>query len=200
MAEFLTWPYRVRIMVLTWAGEPALVVAVLFIAFVAFTAWRRGSTVTIIRKHLLADRIFIILLMVAAIPFVFLPNSPGKQYLLPAVPYVLAQLRGAVSAWRKELWSVGKCSFSSHMAVAVLALQAGRFVVEAAHHLNPSLWTVTEVHDLSVLIARHVKEGAVATLYPTLVLDAGSPIYPQFATGVFSSALEIIWRQSGCWS
>src|SRR5262249_39931028 len=88
MAEFITWPYRVWIMMLTWAAEPALVVAALFIAVVAFTAWRRGRLLDI-RKHLLADRIFIILLMVAAIPFVLLPSSPGKQYLQPAVPYVL---------------------------------------------------------------------------------------------------------------
>ena len=75
--------------------------------------------------------------------------------------------------------------FFVNIAVAVLALQAGRFVVEAVQNLNPSLWTVTEVHDLSALIARHTKKGPVATLYPILALDAGSSIYPQFSLGVF---------------
>jgi hypothetical protein len=184
MAEFITWPYRVRIMMLTWAAEPALVVAALFIAVVAFTAWRRGPLLDIIRKHLLADRIFIILLMVAAIPFVLLPSSPGKQYLQPAVPYVLLSC-AALYPLAQRIVERRQMLFFVNIAVAVLALQAGRFVVEAVQNLNPSLWTVTEVHDLSVLIARHTKKGAVATLYPILALDAGSPIYPQFSLGVF---------------
>ena len=182
-AEILTWPYRVRIMVRTWAGEPALVVAALFIAFVAFTAWRRGPLLHMIEKYLLADRIFIILLMVAAIPFVFLPSLTDKQYLQPAVPYVLLSC-AALYPLAQRIVERRQMLFFANLAVAVLALQAGRFVVEAVR-LNRSLWTVTQVHDLSVLIARHVKEGPVATLYPALVLDAGSRIYPQFATGVF---------------
>ena len=183
-AEALTWPYRVRSVLLIWAGEPALMLAALFVAFVALIAWRRGPLFPIIGKHLRADRIFIILLTVAAIPFVFLPNPTGKQYLQPAVPYVLLSC-AALFPLAQRIVERRQMLLFVAMAVAVLVLQAGRFVVEAVLHLNRSLWTVAEVHDLSVLIARHVKEGAVATLYPALVLDAGSPIYPQFATGVF---------------
>ena len=183
MAEILTWPYRVRIMVLTWAGEPALVVAALFIAFVAFTAWRRGPLLHIIGKHLLADRIFIFLLLVAAIPFVFLPNPPAKHTCSLQCPMCCSVARRCFP-WRKKLWSVGKCSFSS-LWLSLCWHCRPDDLWSKLYHLNRSLWTVTQVHDLSVLIARHVKEGAVATLYPALVLDAGSPIYPQFATGIF---------------
>ena len=72
-AEILTWPYRVKSVALTWFSEPTLVVAILFVAFVAFIGWRRGLLFRTIGKHLLADRIFIILLVPVAIPFVFLP-------------------------------------------------------------------------------------------------------------------------------
>jgi hypothetical protein len=184
MPEILTWTYRVRTLVLISASEPALVVAALFIAFVAFIAWRRGPLLQIIGKHLPADGIFIILLMFASIPFVFLPNPTGKFYLLPAVPYVLLSC-AALFPLAQRIVERRQVLLFVAMAVAVLALQAGRFVVVAAHHMNPLQGPVAGVHDLSVFIARHVKEGAVATLYPLLVLDAGSPIYPQFSTGSF---------------
>jgi hypothetical protein len=70
-------------------------------------------------------------------------------------------------------------------AAVVLALQIGQFARLAVKYSSPALWTVNNVHDLSVLIARYVKKGSVATLYPAIVLDAGTHIYPQFATGVF---------------
>ena len=184
MATFVTWPYRVRIMFLTWAAEPALVVAALFIAVVAFTVWRRGPLLNIIRNHLLAERMFIILLMVAAIPFVLLPSSPGKQYLQAAFPYVLLSC-AALYPLAQRIVERRRMLFFVNIALATLALQAGRLVVEAVQNLNPSLWTVSEVHDLSALIARHAKKGAVATLYPILALDAGSSIYPEFSLGVF---------------
>jgi hypothetical protein len=158
-------------------------VATLFIAAVTLTAWWRGQ-LHITGKPLLADRLFIIILMVGAIPFVLLPNPLGKPYLLPAIPYVLLSCAA--------LFPLAQCIIARKwmlvfvtMAVAVLLWQAGRFVLEIGHHLNRSLWAVTQVHDFSALIASHVKEGAVATLFPAIVLDAGSPIYPQLATGVF---------------
>ena len=113
-AEILTWPYRVKFMVRTWAVEPALVVAALFFAFVAFTAWRRGPLLHIIGKHLLADRIFIILLMVAAIPFVVLPNPAAKQYLQPAVPYVLLSCAALFPLGAKNYGASADAPFRQH--------------------------------------------------------------------------------------
>jgi hypothetical protein len=71
------------------------------------------------------------------------------------------------------------------MTVVVLALQVGRFLIEGGQHLHRSLWTPAEVHDLSLLIAHHVTGGAVATLYPAIIVDAGTAIYPESATGIF---------------
>jgi hypothetical protein len=182
--ERLTLPYRLRDMVLIWASEPALVVAALFIAFVAFTAWRRGQLFRIIRKLLVADRIFIVFLMFAAIPFVLMPTPAAGAYLAPAVPYVLLSCAASYPLARRVMERQQLLLFVL-MAVVVLALQVGRFVIQADQHLSRLLWTTAEVLDLSALIARHVKGGAVATVYPVLVFDAGGQIYPEFATGVF---------------
>jgi hypothetical protein len=185
VAEALALPFRVKSMLAIWAGEPALVVAASFLAFVAFASWRRGRLVPIVEKHFLADnRTFIILLMVTAIPFVFLTNVTDKQYLQPAIPYVLLSC-AALFPLAQGIMERRQVLLFAAMAVVILALQGGRFVVEAVGHLKRSLWTPTEVHNLSALIALHVKHGAVATLYPALALDAGSSIYPQFATSIF---------------
>jgi hypothetical protein len=175
MPEYIvSWPYKVMNILYTWAAEPTLMVAAFFIVVVAFTAWRRGPL--LIAKYFLAEKIFIILLMVVAIPFAFLPTSAGKQYLQPAVPYVLLSC-AALYPLAQKIVERRQMLFFVRLTVAVLALQAGRLVVEAGQNLSPSLWAVTEVHDLSVLIARHVKKGPIATLYPILVVDAGIPIY-----------------------
>jgi hypothetical protein len=55
------------------------------------------------------------------------------------------------------------------MALVALALQTGRFVIYTAQRINPSLWTVIQVHNLFILIAGYVNGGVVATLYPALV-------------------------------
>src|SRR5262249_27219301 len=100
-----------------------------------------------------------------------------------AVPYVLLSF-AALFPWVQRNVERRQRLLFLNMAVAVLALQAGRLVLEAGRLIR-SPWAVTQVHNLSVLIANHAHKGPVATLYPTLALDAGSPIYPQFATAFF---------------
>jgi hypothetical protein len=182
-AEHLTWPYRAKSVILTWVGEPTLVVASLFLAFVAFVVWYRGFLSQTTAKHLAPDKIFFLLLVVAATPFVFLPNPFGWPYLQPAVPYVLLSCATLYPLARKVL-DPREALTCLAIAVVVLALQLGRFAIEAEKQMNRP-WTVTEVHDLAALIAHHVNGGAVATLYPALVLDAGSPIYQEFATSPY---------------
>jgi 4-amino-4-deoxy-L-arabinose transferase-like glycosyltransferase len=183
-AERLTWPYRAKSVIFTWVAEPTLVVASLFLAFVAFIALRRNSLFQTTAKRLTPDRIFILLLVPAAIPFVFLPNPFGWPYLQPAVPYVLLSCAALYPLARKILEPREMLTCFA-IAVVVLTLQLGRFAIEAEKQMERPMWTVTEVHDLAALIARHVNGGAVATLYPALVLDAGSPIYPEFATSPY---------------
>ena len=178
-AEILTWPYHIKIVVLTWANEPTLVLASAFVVFVAFIGWRRGLLFRTMEKHLRADRAFIILLVPVSIPFVFLNSPFGWAYLEPAVPYILLSCAALYPLAQRNLERPQMLVFVV-MAVIVLAVQIERFV---AGQLIRGFWTVATVHNLSVIIASHVKEGVVATLYPMLVLDAGGSVYPQFATG-----------------
>jgi Dolichyl-phosphate-mannose-protein mannosyltransferase len=182
-ADALTWPYRLKTMALALASDPGLVLATLFIVFAAFVAWRRGPGF-LAAKQLLADRSFIIFCMIAVIPFIFLPNPSNRQYLQPAIPYVFLSC-AVLYSMAQEIIEGRQMLLLAAMAVMVVALQVGRFVWEASQQMNRPLWTVTQVYDLSALVARYVKGGAVASLYPALVLDAGTPIYPQFATSVF---------------
>ena len=184
-AEILSLPYRVKSLLLTWLEEPSLVLATLFVSFVAFIGWRRGLPFQRIAGGLRhSDKLFIILLVPLAIPFVFLPSPFGAPYLQPAVPYVLLSSAALYPLAQGILEPQQMLTFVA-MALVALALQTGRFLVQAAHHLNPSLWAVTQVHDLSLLIAHYVKGGTVATVYPALVLDAGTTVYSEFSTGIY---------------
>lgn len=185
LAETLTRSYQARTILRFWVGEPALLLSTLFMTFATFIAWRRGALLPKNKLHLTADRTFIFLLAVTSIPFVFLPLPTDRQYLQPAVPYVLLSC-AALFPIAQRVMEYRQIFVFAATAFALLALQAGRFVVEAAHsHSNRSRWIVVQFQDLSAFLARHVKDGAVATLYPALILDAGRSIYPQFATGVF---------------
>jgi hypothetical protein len=171
-------------MLFIWTKEPTLVVATLFIAFMVFTAWRRGSLFHLIQELLIADRIFVVLLTLVAIPFVLLPTPASEAYLQPAVPYVLLSCAALYPLAIKTMDRRQLMLFFL-IVVIVLALQVGRFGIEAGQRLNPSRWTTAEVHDLSALINHHVKGGPIATAYPVLVIDAGGQIYPEFATAIF---------------
>ena len=181
--EWFTWPNHIRAIALHFVGEPTLVLAALFIAFVAFIACLRRP-VQVVGKHLLPDRLFMVVLVALAIPFVFLPSPPSRPYLQPAVPYLLLSC-AALYPMAKKMLERRQMVIFVLGAVIVLALQVGRFMIEGAQHLNRSLWTPAEVHNLSLLIADHVTGGAVASLYPAIVLDAGSAIYPETATAIF---------------
>ena len=182
-AEILTLPYRLSTMATFWAAEPALVAASLFFGFLVFAAWRRRRMADP-AKYLTADRTLVILLMVAAIPFALLPSPAGKPYLQPEVPYVLLSC-AALYPLACGLLERRQLRFFAVMAILFLALQAGRFIVQDVLDSRRPLWTAAEVHDISTLIANHVKKGVVASLYPALVLDAGTPVDPRFATGVY---------------
>jgi hypothetical protein len=184
MAEAFTWSHRVTVIARSGASEPALVLAALFTAFAVFIAWRRGRLSHVIRQLLVADRSFVLLLVFVAIPFVLLPKPASGVYLQPAVPYALLSC-AALYPLARRIMERPQLLLFVVMSVVALTLQIGQFVIEAGQHLNRLRWTTAEVHDLSALIARNLKGGIVATVYPLLVLDAGGLIYPEFATGIF---------------
>jgi len=182
--KLLTWPYQIWRIALAWTREPALVVAALFLAFTTIAGWQRVRPSGIVRELMPADRLFVVVLMATAVPFAFLPNPTGAYYLQPAVSYILLSCAALSSLAQKVMERRAALLFPA-LAVVVAALQVGRFAGQASQRLTPSQWTVAEVHDLAWLVARHVDGGIVATAYPALILDAGSRIYPEFATGIY---------------
>jgi 4-amino-4-deoxy-L-arabinose transferase-like glycosyltransferase len=188
--ELLGWPYQLKSAMHLWFGEPTLIVASFFIVFSIFVAWRRGQLFCAIRKHAVTDRMFVTLLFPLAIPFVFLPTPFGWPYLQPAVPYVLLSCAAIFPLAQKILNHQQMLAFAA-IALVVLVLQILQLVV--GPQLNSSAWTVTKVHDLSEAIARYAKGGLVATTYPALVLDAGSPVYPEFSTSIFFFRTGDLW-------
>jgi hypothetical protein len=187
-AEFLTFAVSVRRMLSFWSREPVLVVAAFFFLYVGFIAWRRGSLHALAAELLATDGLFMILIMLAAIPFVHLPRPAAGPYLVPMVPYVLLSC-AAVYPAAARLLGRGQVLFFGLMAGAILLLQAARFAVETTGRAIAPLWTVTQVHELSQLIVRYLEgarlAGPVATTYPILVFDAGGDVYPQFAATIY---------------
>jgi hypothetical protein len=186
--EFLTFAVSIPRMLSFWSREPLLVAAAFFLVYVGFIAWRRGSLRALQAELLATDGLFMILLMLTAVPFVLLPRPAAGPYLVPIVPYVLLSC-AAVYPSAPRLLERGQLLFFALIAGAILLLQAVRFVIETTVRAMAPLWTVTQVHDMSALIARYLEDaklsGPVATTYPMLVFDAGGEVYPQFATTIY---------------
>jgi 4-amino-4-deoxy-L-arabinose transferase-like glycosyltransferase len=186
--EFLTVAASVRRMLLLWSREPELVAATFFLLYVAFIAWLRGSLYELTAELLSTDRLFIILIMLAAIPFIFLPRPAAGPYLVPMVPYVLLSCAAIYPASLRSL-ERGQLTVFVLMTGVVLLLQIARFAIQTTRNATTPLWTVTQVHELSTLIVGYLKDaklsGPVATTYPMLVFDAGGEVYPQFAATIY---------------
>jgi hypothetical protein len=183
-AEVLEFSGRARDTLNICMREPTLILAAIFLAFVIFAAWRARWLVSDVVRSLGVNRIFIFCLAIASIPVVLLPTPASEAYVQPAVPYLLLSCAALYplarkSIERRQLFILGLVS------MVVLALQCGRYAIEAVQRLDPLKWTTAQVYDLSSLIRRKVDGGAVASAYPLLVLDAGGQFYPEFATGIF---------------
>jgi 4-amino-4-deoxy-L-arabinose transferase-like glycosyltransferase len=187
-AEFLTFAVSIPRMLSFWSREPMLVVAVVFLVYVGFIGWRRGSLRALRAELLVTDGLFMILLMLAAVPFVLLPRPAAGPYLVPMVPYVLLSC-AAVYPSAARLLERRQLLLFALMAGAILLLQAARFVIETTVRAIAPRWTVTQVRHLSALIVRYLEDaklsGPVATTYPVLVFDAGGEVYPQFAATIY---------------
>jgi hypothetical protein len=186
--EILTWAYRVCHIGLEWLGEPMLLVAALFLSFAVFIAWQRGSLSRLTAELSSTNRGLVIILMLAAIPVVFLPRPSWRQYLQPMVPYVLLSC-AVVYPLSKRILHRRQFALFVLMASVILTLQVSRFAIQGVRTMSAPLWTVTQVHELSTSIVGYLNQsklsGPVATAYPLLIFDAGGDIYPEFATGIY---------------
>jgi hypothetical protein len=78
----------------------------------------------------------------------------------------------------------------SFLATALLPIRGSDWLTPIAGLTQPSTWTTRRVQSIASKLSAQVQSGHILTLGPIFPLEAGSAIYPAFATGPFS------WRTS----
>lgn len=134
------------------------------------------------------SRLFLFLLL--TLPFLLLgslaPSPVFDHYFYPLVPFLLIgllSLFAAIPSDTKGLrwtWGVAAAAVVTSSAFAV------SHYGEMKHLFNPQQWSPNEMRIEAAELRRHVPGGKVLTLAPTLPLEAGLKIYPEFATGPFA--------------
>jgi 4-amino-4-deoxy-L-arabinose transferase-like glycosyltransferase len=161
-----------------------LLVAFLAPLAAAFALRRRGGA------PFPVELIFLLL----CLPFVllgsFAPSPLFEQYFYPFVflfvlgaAYALAIIPKGSRCFRPAAWIAG----------AGVLLSVGRGA--AAYHewpnlIRPKHWTPIAMHDEASRLRSVPQRGRILTLAPIPALEAGRPIYPEFAGGPFA------WRIS----
>ncbi len=135
-----------------------------------------------------APRLFRLVLL--TLPFFFLgalaPSPAFDQYFYPLAPIlVLATLSLVASVPRDTPWLRWGAGLAAALVLASSVLAAPRYE-GLADLFSPQEWNPTKMRVEAAELRRIVPQGRVLTLAPTLPLEAGLQIYPQFATGPFA--------------
>ncbi len=194
-----------------WAGaaetEPGLALSLSGKVFLAYDVYGSGANLLLFALCVIGlvlfaaqkgrfrfgqeERCVLFLLIALLIPLgmAFLPTPSFPQYFAP--PLVVLPLLAAI-LWR-SLGLAGKAVPAQVMTgVLLLGLALGlpRLLLAAPALADPSGWTVNRVHAEGVALRRAIEAegqaGPVATLLPVYPLEAGLPVYPEFATGQFA--------------
>lgn len=133
-------------------------------------------------------RLFLFLLL--TLPFLLLgslaPSPVFDHYFYPLVPFLLIGLLSLFAAIPRDskgtrwTWGVAAAAVMTSAAFAV-----GNYD-EMKHLFSPHQWSPNQMRVEAAELRRLVPGGKVLTLAPTLPLEAGLKIYPEFATGPFA--------------
>jgi hypothetical protein len=164
-------------------------IAMLLVVLMLLAAIALFDSVSQLVRHMFGGEIaFVIVCMIAAAVMSFLPTPGFPQYY--TLPLVCAPLLVAV-LFRKlkedEREGVRPVAIAAIVISLVTALpQLLQFVPRLA---RPASWTVVKTHTDGLRLAKAMTDagvqGKVATLAPVYPLEAGLPVYPEFATGQF---------------
>jgi len=158
---------------------------ILFFGFIVMglmAAYRARTT------HRALPRLFVFFLLI--LPFLLLgslaPSPSMDHYYYPFAPFILAGLltlfADIPSGAPKSRWTWGMATAS---VIASAAFGAASYD-EITHLFSPQQWSSKQMRLEAAELRRLVPEGKVLTLAPTLPLEAGLKIYPEFATGPFA--------------
>jgi hypothetical protein len=135
------------------------------------------------RTLLRADGALFLALMVLSLPFVLAPRPSHPQYFQPLIPWLvlsMAALHGAAGE------ATARARVALLVAMALVASVPGLARLAFNTLLPP---TVARVHATAEELRRVLEEagleGKVATLSPIRAIDAGTPVYREFAAGPF---------------
>ena len=126
----------------------------------------------------------------AIIPFIligsFAPSPLFNQYFYAAVPFViLAALFALAGAWA-EAPALRSPAVILLAGVALAIVTGASQFKELPDLPSPHEWTPVERHAEAQPLRETVPRGRILTLAPLPALEAGSRIYPAFATGPFA--------------
>jgi hypothetical protein len=158
----------------------AVLACLLFLAITLLLARRDAMVAAALRARHMG---VLLALMLGALVFGLLPRPPYIQYFMPFAAFTLL---ATAAAW-PALAGIGRMREAMLTAVVLLGALPGTLVlmVNAPRLLQPETWMVARVADTGAAIKAIGLSGAVATLSPIPVLEAGLKIYPELATGPF---------------
>ncbi|MES2571389.1 MAG: glycosyltransferase family 39 protein [Verrucomicrobiota bacterium] len=158
---------------------------VLFHGFliVALTVWFRSRV-----PFFALPRLFLFLLL--TIPFLLLgglaPSPSFDQYFYPLAPFLVVGILSLFAVIPPGVsWSLWMWRVAASLAIFSVIF-AGRRYHDLGKLLQPQLWNPSRLHLEATQLRRLVPTGRVLTLAPTLPLEAGLQIHPEFTTGPFA--------------
>ncbi len=118
----------------------------------------------------------------------FAPTPAFPQYYEPPLPFLIMlfllvhrQIEPQARRWLQPLTGAA--------TVLALAILLSRIVPDLPGAARPSRWAGTIAHAEGIALRDALAEahrtGRVATLSPTIAMEGGLPIYPEFGTGPF---------------
>jgi hypothetical protein len=158
-------------------------ISIVFFVFVLFAAWSTGSTRATLRCLIRQNSLMFVLLLLAAVPFTLVQKTAYNQYFQPLVPFLVLTVAALYVSAGRFMRTV---RLALLVAMALVASIPGLF--QPADSVDDRS-VVGDVHAVAKKVRSVLSEagldGKVATLAPVRVIDAGTPVYREFAAGPF---------------
>lgn len=166
-------------------AQPSNLLAFLLLAFFGWTAM--GAALRRKAAPLYETTLLLLLAPLACLGSL-LPTPSWMQYFYAPLPFALLAAAYGLAMLTRRGGSLGKWTLALLVWVVLLTnLYQSMDYRRLSFVRYPELWKPLAIHQLGDEIRQAVGEGGrVFTLSPLYPLEAGVPIYSQFATGTFA--------------
>ncbi len=156
----------------------------LFYGFLAVVLFARFG----LRQRLGANRPFMLVLL--ALPFLLIgaiaPSPAFDQYFYPLAPFLVIGAVSVLAAWPADSTLTRGGWAGLALALAIACIRGWGPYGGLPRLVKPGEWATHELRAEAAEMLPEVRGGKVLTLAPTLPLEAGLRVYPEFATGPFA--------------